>query len=268
MAKVFISIPMLDKPEFNMIYSLYQTIFNCKEHQVRLYFNENDSLISRARNNHITAFLEDYNECDYFMSIDSDIEIVNTFKTNNLITKLIAQDKDFVGGLYSAKQVDNPKCSSVTADGVSAIDFDSGLREMKWLSSGCWCVKRSVVEQMANAYPELVYDGDDNMAKRKVYGLYIPVIREFKDGDNSFKKYLSEDWAFCDRWAKLGGKIYADTSIVLKHYGKQAFSLWQVEAHTRRKNAGDGTTEEQYPESVPPIGLTTPSLPPAGWELT
>ena len=47
-----------------------------------------------------------------------------------------------------------------------------------------------------------------------------------------FKKYLSEDWSFCQRWKAIGGKIYADTSIVLRHIGKIPYSLYNVHVST------------------------------------
>ena len=235
MSKIFISIPILGKPELRHIYSVYQSILSCKEHQVRLYFNENDSLISRVRNVHMSTFYYDYPECEYFMSIDSDIEIMNAFSYNNIFTKLISHKLDFVGGLYAIKKPGVRRCSSITCDG-SSPEFDSGLAEMKWLSTGCWCVHRSAVKKMIDAYPELKYNGDDNASGKVVHGLYIPMLYDLKEGDFGdtpvqlpFRKYLSEDWAWCARWKDIGGKIYADTSILLKHIGKMDYTLWDIE---------------------------------------
>jgi hypothetical protein len=167
------------------------------------------------------------------MSIDSDIEIVNSYPNNNIFTKLLSHNLDFVGGLYAIKKPGVRRSSSITMSGKVA-EFDSGLVEMRWLSTGCWCLHRSVVEKMVAAYPELDYDGDDNASGKKVHGLYIPMLYDLKEGDFPniqlpFKKYLSEDWSFAERWKKIGGKIYADTSVVLKHIGKTDYTLWDVE---------------------------------------
>ena len=199
MANIFLSIPILEKPEFKMIFSTYAAIQSCKDHKVRLFANENDSLISRVRNVHMSAFLNDYPECDYFICIDSDIELVNIYQTNNLLTKLISHDKDFVGGLYPLKQYKNkPTCASVPEGNIdrTEIPFDQGLLPMKWLSSGCWCIKRRVLEQMVKSYPELTYVGDDNMVGKPIHGLCIPEIFEIETEGKTFKKYLSEDWSF------------------------------------------------------------------------
>lgn len=239
MAKIFLSIPILEKPDFKMIYSTYQAILSSGKHQVRMYVNENDSLISRVRNVHLSTFLNDYPDYDYFCSIDSDIEIVNCFATNNIFNKLIDADKDFIGGLYALKQFEKPPmCSSIPLDtnmNRSNIPFNKGIIEMLWLSSGCWMIKRSVIEKMVEAYPELTYVGDDNVAGKPIHGLCIPAIFEVESNGKKFKKYLSEDWAFAHRWKQIGGKIHADTSIVLRHLGKIPYQLWNIEVGTRKK---------------------------------
>jgi len=240
MAKIFLSVPVLGKPELKMMYSMYQAILSCQDHQIRLYFNENDSLISRVRNVHISVFMDEFPECDYFMSLDSDIEVVNAFATNNIFSKLVSHDKDFVGGLYAIKKPGPRKCSSITIDGETP-QFNSGLKEMAWMSTGCWCLKRSAIEKMIKAYPELTYDGDDNATGKKIYGLYIPMIYDLKEGDFPnlklpFKKYLSEDWSLCQRWNAIGGKTYADTSIVLNHIGKIPYTMWDVEVVKKQNN--------------------------------
>lgn len=239
MAKIFLSIPILDRPEFRSIYSVYFSMFTCKEHQLRIHTSEGCSLIERARNSHISAFLDDYKECDYFMSLDSDIEIINCFSNNNIFKKLIDHDLDFVGGLYALKSggtSGKPICSSLSMKNNLDINFDVGLIEMKYLSTGCWMLKRSVVEKMANAYPELIYDGDGNdNSSKKQYGLFLPIIKEFENPDGTkYKKLLTEDWSFVERWRQIGGKVFADTSIVLNHIGKYPYMLWNVSCSTKQ----------------------------------
>jgi len=273
MSYIFLSVPILDRPEFKMIFSMYQAIMSCKEHRVRLFVNENDSLISRVRNVHISMFLNEYKDCDYFVSLDSDLEIVNCYHTNNIFTKLLSHDKDFVGALYALKQpLGPPRTSSVPLDPTverTNIPFDKGLLPIRWLSAGCWCLKRSAVEKMVQSYPELNYVGDDNVTGKPIHGLYNPEIFDIEDGSTKmkFKKYLSEDWSFCQRFLDKGGEIFADTSIVLRHIGKIPYCLHNVEIQARKAN-------EIAPQSKPEVPLATrqfmPSaqpLPPAGFDL-
>ena len=234
MANVFVSVPILDRPETKFIISLYSAILSSRNHKIRIYVNESDSLISRVRNSHITAFYNEFKNYDYFMSFDSDLCIINSLRDNNIFDRLIDHDLDFVGGLYALKNPKSVKCSSIMEDGGNVPSFNSGLKQVRWLSSGCWCIKRAAIDKMVNAYPELQYDGDDNMAGKKLYGLYVPFIFEAKPNEFStdpkpFRKYLSEDWAFCERWRKIGGKIYADSGIILEHIGKASYPLYTPE---------------------------------------
>lgn len=235
MAKIFLSVPVLGRPELKMMYTMYQAILSSK-HEVRVYYNENDSLISRVRNVHISAFYNKYPDCDYFVSLDSDIQLINCVNGNNIFDKLVSHNVDFCGGLYAVKKPGPKRCSSICASGV-VPPYNSGLCEMTWLSSGCWCINRSVVAKMVEAYPELHYDGDDNAVGEKLYGLYIPMLYDLRENDFApdqdvklpFRKYLSEDWSFCQRWRQLGGKMYADTSILLQHIGKINYVVFDPE---------------------------------------
>jgi hypothetical protein len=273
MAYIFLSVPILDKPEFKMIYSMYQAILSCREHRVRLFVNENDSLISRVRNVHLSLFLEEFKQCDYFISIDSDLEIVNCYNTNNIFTKLLSHDKEFVGGLYALKQYNNaPRTSSVPMDislDRADMPFDKGLIPMRWLSAGCWCLKRSAVEKLVNAYPQLTYVGDDNVTGKKIHGIYNPDIFDIEDvlTKQTFKKYLSEDWAFCERWRKIGGEIFADTSIVLRHIGKYPYTLWNVEVVAKKPEETPPQTINPKNPVESPVAFNKPIVPPPGWNL-
>ena len=164
---------------------------------------------------------------------------------------LSEHNKDFVGGLYALKNPQEQKCASVAKDRREKFDLNSGLVEMEWLSSGCWCIKREAVQKMVDHYQDLHYDGDDNMAGKKIYGLYIPGIYEL---DSGAKKYLSEDWTFCQRWKNMGGKIWADTSIVLRHLGQYPYALWDFDVVKTKKQ-----TEKTEKTEV--------GLPPAGFDL-
>ena len=277
MARIFVSCPILDRPEFRMIDSVYQAIASCKEHQIRIYVHENDSLISRVRNSHLSVFMNDAKDFDYFISFDSDIEIINRYQHNNIFTKLVAHNKDFVGGLYALKNDGKGvACSSVPME-KGTIHYDSGLVRMRWLSSGCWCIKRSALEKMVAAYPDLAYDGDDIMSNQKLYGLYIPYLYTFQENGKTIKKYLSEDWAFTQRWIDIGGEIYADTSIALKHYGKRAYTLFDTDIITKiiQSGATFPTTmaSKQATQVLPPVAPAQPppvktiTLPAAGYDL-
>ena len=47
-------------------------------------------------------------------------------------------------------------------------------------------------------------------------------VYEYQDGH---RRYLSEDWYFCQRWLDLGGDVLVDTRIILQHIGTAIFPL-------------------------------------------
>ena len=257
MAKILVSLPVLGKPSLKMIQSLYSAINTCKEHDITIHSSENDSMVSRVRNVHISEYVNNYKDYDYFVSIDSDLEIMNKYSSNNIFTKLLSHNLKFVGGLYALKNGGDPVCASIPMDRDRQPAFNNGLIQMLWLSTGCWCLRRDAVEKMIETHPELIYDGDDNMSGKKVYGLYIPMLKEMVTGDRKIKKYLSEDWSFCQRWRDLGGQIFADTSIVLNHIGEKSYPMWNVEAILMKKEktlmvkeAPSGATPEEIQKEI------------------
>ena len=81
-------------------------------------------------------------------------------------------------------------------------------------------MKRSVIQTMFNAHPELKYKNQLNLEPQYepfMYTLFDTSLTE--DG-----QYLSEDWTFCRRWRKLGGKIHAHNDVKLAHAGYHQFS--------------------------------------------
>ena len=38
-------------------------------------------------------------------------------------------------------------------------------------------------------------------------------------------RYYSEDWTFCENWRDIGGKIYVDKRVLLRHSGSYVFCM-------------------------------------------
>jgi hypothetical protein len=38
-------------------------------------------------------------------------------------------------------------------------------------------------------------------------------------------RYYSEDWTFCENWRDMGGKIWVDKRVLLKHTGTYVFDF-------------------------------------------
>ena len=216
---IFIGMPVLGNPWLSAINSLHTQVHGCGM-KCQMYFMEQESLISRARNNIVHAFMAN-EKCTHLLFWDADIECVGTTHGENGIRKLVENGKDITGGLYALKAGVDGKLASQPLK--HPVVLDGGIIQMRWLSTGMMMIARHVVEKMMAQYPELIYDGDSNMAGKKVFGMFNTYIHVLENGVH---KYLSEDWAACARWTDMGGEIWADTSIVLNHWGVRPHKLW------------------------------------------
>ena len=169
----------------------------------------NESLVTRARNNLVAKMMVNP-KTTHLMFVDADVG----FDAES-IYKLIAHDKDVVGGIYPKKTFEPDYVFNPTTDAKR----DGNLIEVEDIGTGFLLIKRSVFETMMNKFPKLKYKNGlniDNESEPFMYALFDTWI----DPEGN---YLSEDYTFCERWRGLGGKIYADTSIKLTHTGYYPF---------------------------------------------
>jgi hypothetical protein len=172
----------------------------------------NESLISRARNTLVAKFLNNP-QSTHLMFIDADIG----FEPWHLLVLLNA-DKDVVGGLYPMKTL--PIKWVVNGFEGAETSEDGNLQEVSKTGTGFMLVKRHVFDKL-NSHPAVKsFANDIGLPKEldqhlKTY--YDTAVRE--------NRYYSEDWTFCENWRDLGGKIWVDKRVLLKHSGSYVFDF-------------------------------------------
>jgi hypothetical protein len=170
----------------------------------------NESLISRARNTLVAKFLNNP-ESTHLMFVDADIG----WEPWHLLVMLNAQ-KDVIGGLYPMKTL--PVKWVVNGFEGAETSEDGNLQEVSKTGTGFMLVKRDVFG-MLNAHPAVKpFNNDIGLPKELDQHLrtyYDTAVRE--------NRYYSEDWTFCENWRDLGGKIWVDKRVLLKHTGTYVF---------------------------------------------
>ena len=100
--------------------------------------------------------------------------------------------------------------------------YQGGFVEVLDAATGFMMIKREAILKMIEEYPELKYTSDQMLNGKlyesdNCYAFFDTMI------DPVSNRYLSEDYAFCRLWQKIGGKIYADVASSLTHYGTYSF---------------------------------------------
>jgi hypothetical protein len=157
------------------------------------------------------------------MFIDADIE----FDPEDVI-RMLHEDKDILCGAYPLKAI--PATSVVHVESLEMKD--ERFLEARNAGTGFMMIKREVIEKMMESYPELKHQPGRNILKasspvyktedilKYTYALFDTNIEEMENG---VLQYLSEDYLFCRRWQKLGGKVLLDPEIKLNHIGAHVF---------------------------------------------
>lgn len=241
----------------NYLCSLMKTIdiFKMYNFPIQIEFCRNDSLISRARNNLVAKAMVDP-DMTHILFIDNDI----TWNPTDIF-KLILADKQLIGGIYPLKNyfwdklLSSPNTTGNPGNALNNllekrennsilnrlyspedflkqnllkynvnyvktnIEIDNNISEVKHIATGFMMIQRITIQKMMLDYANTKYTDDvsflSNSENEYAYALF-----DCRVEDNH---YLSEDWLFCNRWAKIGGKIYMDVSIDLTHTGQEDY---------------------------------------------
>jgi hypothetical protein len=206
--------------------------------QVQLNTIGNESLITRARNTIVSQFLDADKEDDsltHLMFIDADIGF-----RGEAVRRVLESDYDIACGIYPRKSIDwdsIPKLMEKSKEHLEQralgynlnfanpenIKVEKGFSEVMDAATGFMCIKKEVFRKMIEAYPNLKYTSDQIINGKRYgsdncYALFDCII------DEKSNRYLSEDYAFCRLWQKIGGKIHADLQSPLTHYGTYPFA--------------------------------------------
>jgi hypothetical protein len=200
--------------------------------RVQLELLGRESLITRGRNALVAKFLDDP-EATHLLFIDADIG----FEPRQVL-RMLTFDHDVVAGMYPLKDILWNAAAVDRARGGETLDHaamrfvgvalegseretENGFVTGSYAGAGFLMISRRVFEKMRTSYPHLQYKAAhtavDPSLSTNQYAFFDCIIDEVSG------EYLSEDYAFCQRWRALGGKIWLDTQGVLAHIGPYEF---------------------------------------------
>jgi len=170
----------------------------------------NESLISRARNTMVAKFLSNP-DSTHLMFIDADIG----WEPWHLLL-LLHHDKDVIGGMYPLKGLPVKWCVNGIEGGE---EEDMGrVQEVSKTGTGFMLIKRDVFEKLVDHPATIPFINDIGLPEE-----LNKDMRTFFDTDVREGRYYSEDWTFCENWRDLGGKVWIDKRVLLKHTGTYTY---------------------------------------------
>jgi len=173
------------------------------------------SLISLGRSIMLSQVVQDLKDWTHVMWVDSDIQ----WQPDDIM-KLLAEDKDIIGGYYPCKTFPIQQASAIKPQSDS-IETDS-LVETTYVATGFMLIKRHVCEAMHEHFmPELkFYYASKTHRDRRYVDLFAPIIDKDKND-----LYLTEDYAFCERAKEIGFSCWMSKRVQLGHVmGSWVFS--------------------------------------------
>lgn len=245
--------------------------------EVRFYYLLNESLIQRARNYCVDEFLR--SDCTHMLFIDSDIG----FNARDVVVMLHlqVQNKDrfhILTAPYPKKTIawekvkravevgfadTNPKSLDAVvgdyvfnpAKGVKSFRIDEPVEVME-AGTGFMLIPRETLVKYAEAYPQFKYKPDHVRTEhfagdREITAFFDCII------DPETKRYLSEDYFFCQMARKAGLQTWMCPWIELKHVGSYIFggslaAISQISASPTASPEARFQKKDSTPE--PPAG--------------
>lgn len=216
----------------------------CASHNIplQMYFLFNESLITRARNYCVDEFMR--SQMQHLMFIDSDIG----FSPQDVIALMALQTQndeyDIIGGPYPKKCISWEKIKYAVDKGVAdedpsvldrfvgdfvfnpkggsgSIRIDEPVEVLE-IGTGFMMITRKALEKFTESYKELMYRPDH--VRTEAFDGTREIMQFFQaEIDPASKRYLSEDYWFCQKSQAIGLKTWFCPWMKLQHVGTYIF---------------------------------------------
>lgn len=210
--------------------------------QMRTFFLFNESLITRARAYCADEFMR--SNYTHMLFIDSDIG----FDPRDALTLMALQDDaspyDVIAGPYPKKCISWEKIVQAVnkgvadkdprvlekyvgdfvfnlAGGTTSVNLGEPVSVLE-AGTGFMMIRRKTFEKYGEAYPHLSYK-PDHVRTEHFDGTREIMMYFDCEIDPVTKRYLSEDYFFCQNVRKMGGEVYLCPWMQLQHMGSYIF---------------------------------------------
>ena len=210
--------------------------------QIQFYFLFNESLITRARNYCCDEFMR--SDATHMMFIDSDIG----FNPRDVIALMGLQTEDseydVIGGPYPKKCISWEKIKQAVDKGIAdenpqllekyVGDYVFNPKnnqgqiplgepvEVLEIGTGFMMIRKKTLQKFIEAYPQYSYKPDH--VRTEAFDGSREIMMYFQaETDPKSKRYLSEDYWFCQKIQEIGMKTWFCPWMSMQHVGTYIF---------------------------------------------
>jgi len=216
----------------------------CTKYNIHLqmYFLFNESLVTRARNYCCDEFMR--SECTHMMFVDSDIG----FNPQDVLALLALSDDnsqyDVIGGPPPKKCISWEKIKHAVDKGVAdqnanilekfvgdyvfnpkggqaTIALNQPVEVLE-IGTGFMMLRKNTLRKMAEAFPQYMYKPDH--VRTEAFDGSREIMQYFQaEIDPKSKRYLSEDYWFCQKIQEIGMRTWFCPWMQMSHVGTYIF---------------------------------------------
>lgn len=181
--------------------------------------------IAEVRNLFLTTWYDGYPKevFSHLLFVDADMEFPSA-----LIDDMIKFDKPLMGCLYARRSHPAVAVGRCFNNDQSLDDIKGGFLEVHGVGAGVMMIERRVVTEMLAKFPEIIDTKVDNHPGQEILGPAGASKRLIRAFDPLFAENgqkLSEDLAFCERWKRCGGEVWANVNHLIGHIGPFNYAI-------------------------------------------
>ncbi len=205
------------------------------------FFTVSAGDIEEIRNLVVTHWFDAHPAMSHLLMVDADMgfEI-------GLIADMLAFGKPLTGCFYAKRKFPATPVGRAFSE-THLEDVVDGFLSVAGVGGGVLMISRHVIQTMLQKMPEI---NDKDMAGHPAAGEYVKerLIRAFDKYRDANGVRLSEDFAFCDRWLRCGGEVWANVNHRIAHIGPHNFEI-RYQDYLENK-AAEKAAEAKEPEAA------------------
>lgn len=172
--------------------------------------------IAEVRNIVLTKWYDGHPEYSHLLFVDADMEFPVA-----LINDMLAFNEPLMGCFYARRQWPAEAVGRALSDNDTVDSVVDGFLKVAGVGAGVMMISRSAVKTMLKAMPDIE---DKNISGHPGVGTLKEakserLIRAFDPFLDDRGVKLSEDLAFCERWRRCGGEVWANVNHLIGHIG-------------------------------------------------